>query len=402
MTDSKNSLVGQWRGTFSINGNDKGILVLNIENENPFSGRISFVRVCNNNKPYFHSEIFFKREDDGEKICGNLSNFVFLHPSFSKKGNVLHAEQFLEEELPEKPLKELYSKYNFPNAGKLQGELKGDSFTGTWSTKKAGSGEQGNFLLKKTDVKAETNAEETFKNWGEFKEWVNTTIFKPNNGDEWIFRGQKSSKKKMRTSFHRAGRNDLYCYVVKDVPRLAHYINAVSPYIYDIKGPNDLGALLSLGQHHGFPTPFLDWTESPYVAAFFAFEDVKQEDKEKDGQVRIFALNRTEWEENNPRIFSLYNPKPTFTVREPAIRAGNERALAQQSIVTYSNVDDIEDFIEKSKEKYKKEYLIRIDLPVSEKKVAMQELRLMGIHAASLFLDLDGICKSLKEKYFSE
>lgn len=39
-------------------------------------------------------------------------------------------------------------------------------------------------------------------------------------------------------------------------------------------------------RHHGFPSPLLDWTRSPYVAAFFAFRSPQLP---KDGRVAIYS-----------------------------------------------------------------------------------------------------------------
>jgi hypothetical protein len=141
----------------------------------------------------------------------------------------------------------------------------------------------------------------------------------------------------------------------------------------------------------------LDWTWSPYVAAFFAFHNVAAKMKRRK-KVRIFKLDLVEWNRlrHADKFFPIW---PNVSVLN-ALAFGNPRAVPQQSISTITNVDDIESHILILENQTGKVYLEVFDLSAADRQYVMQELALMGITAGSLFPGLDGACESLKEQNF--
>jgi hypothetical protein len=79
----------------------------------------------------------------------------------------------------------------------------------------------------------------------------------------------------------------------------------------------------------------------------------------------------------------------------------NNRAIPQQSSSTFSNVDDIETYIQNHERKKGVKFLEVFDIPVRYRDAVMHELALMGVTAGSLFPGLDGAFTSLKERNFS-
>ena len=114
----------------------------------------------------------------------------------------------------------------------------------------------------------------------------------------------------------------------------------------------------------------LDWTWSPYVAAFFAFRNIKKTDRSRK-RVRIFKLDLVEWLKL-PRAGKLFGFPPNATILNP-LAFGNARAIPQQSISIVSNVDDIETHIDTVELVHKKKYLEAFDLAASDRDYIMKE-----------------------------
>lgn len=166
--------------------------------------------------------------------------------------------------------------------------------------------------------------------------------------------------------------------------------------------PDENGAFFNLVQHHGYPTPLLDWTYSPYVAAFFAYRETlnnKAKAVQEGGKVRIFVFDQAQWKRSFNQVSQLLIPAPHVSVSE-FIAVENERMIPQQAASTVTNIDDIESYLASKEAEVSKNFLSAIDLPAIDRKSVMHELSYMGITAGSLFPGLDGACEELRERNF--
>jgi FRG domain len=112
--------------------------------------------------------------------------------------------------------------------------------------------------------------------FAEFFDFVQKRSRPVNGGLDLLWRGQRRAEWEIRSSLSRTGQSA--------VLHLDHFRDAVArtthvEYDLDQKNPkyeeNKLH-LWSLGQHHELKTPLIDWTAYPFVALFFAFEELDE------------------------------------------------------------------------------------------------------------------------------
>jgi len=363
---------GQWIGSFE--GTNKGLAILNIELINDEYIGILAAIDYDLEMPSITSKCKIQIKEKNFEGIG--SDIAIINPASGTP------------DLPER-VKDFYIGKILPESITFRGEVEKNIINFKW---KSSIGTEGVGSIERSDPSERSKYPTTKMSWGQFKDY----ILKKTNKRDYIFRGQKEDWK-LRTSFHRTGRYNLFRYTRTDVNTLHRYFSANVKHFYRIEDAKEHGALLSLAQHHGFPTPLLDWTESPFIAAFFAFEDVLKD--EIEDYVRIFLFDRKKWIETHIQASIIESVVPTISIFE-FLPIENRRMIPQQAITIFTNIDDIEKFITINQERDKNRYLEIIELPRKERNMVMDELNYMGITAGALFPGLNGICKELRDKFF--
>jgi hypothetical protein len=258
---------------------------------------------------------------------------------------------------------------------------------------------------------------EQVSSWEEILGW-----FKEFPGS-WCFRGQRESGWSLLTSLDRAVRRDFSSedadgFTVSghyNLPRkkegrrlLLEFSGQANPAP---SGDGDLGSCFATMQHYGRPTSFLDWTESPHVAAYFAFEKAADQGQKRSA---IWAIDLNLVEKRGRELLSAgafasaanadreslarWENHLIADCQEPVIiRVNpleiNERMAAQKGVLLCNLFDEAQFSLILTTMMIHPEILDqpmvrKLEVDTTHRTEFLAILRAMNIHKGSLFPDL--------------
>jgi len=244
----------------------------------------------------------------------------------------------------------------------------------------------------KTTYSAYGISEKELNDWDEFLSFVTSNL----KYRHFIWRGQADSSWLLEPTLDRILRT------ISKVGDTRTINSHLKRFKYAIRGRRGLNPPTlendndwwALGQHQGLYTPLLDWTKSPFVAAFFAFDS---QSESSTGRHAIYGISQHTFQELSNRLKKEHKSSsrpPIIDFVEPFSNE-NARLVNQGGLFTRSPAGvDIESWMKTNFEKDDSHIRMwKLLLPDSEKKKILQSLNRMNINHLSLFPDIYGASK---------
>ncbi len=243
--------------------------------------------------------------------------------------------------------------------------------------------------------------------WSNFFDFLETEVFHASLKSKraYIWRGQRRSDWKISSSLDRLFLRLGLVSASTDV--LERYSQEhLRSFTYASRGRRGLNpaSLLenewwALGQHFGLATPLLDWTRSPFAAAYFAFEEIGPESTEHRivcglDQVAVELrsdqlLEERSFEKGRPPVIEFVDP----------LSDENQRLVSQSGLFTRSPIGiPVENWIRQEFGGSPRPVLLRIKIPNGDRLECLRTLNRMNINHLSLFPDLAGASRSTNLK----
>lgn len=227
-----------------------------------------------------------------------------------------------------------------------------------------------------------------FFSWKYFHDYVRQEML---DYSHYVWRGQRDSTWKLESSLDRLLRTKPPSHRAR---LAASHLDKFKYAVRGRRGANpsrieDENEWWALGQHHGLATPLLDWTESPFVALYFAFE---KPEKPASGKRTVWALGNISKKNREIREAHTGDGRPPELETVRPHQDENARLVSQSGLFTRAPLGmTVDGWVEQNHPGDNPDaHLIKLILPEKERGECLRTLNKMNINHITLFPGLYG------------